>query len=331
MSSKITSLKNAMQKKGISTELSEPTQWVSFGNYALNYIATGSFYRGIPNKRVVMNFGQSGTGKSLIAGHAAKEMQDQGRTVIYIDTEDAIDERYLNRIGVNTSDEELFVPIRLSTIEDLSEVTSEIFRSFTEEDKLGIIVDSLGMIDTEDRMESFEKKGEMKNDMGVLAKKIKHYLKTITSKVGQYDIMFLLNQHVYANQNVLDGRGTHVPSGGEAQIYIPSISLMFKKLKLKEDGAITGIRLKAVSEKTRFFQLGYATEIEIPYETGMNPYTGVLEILEEEYDGLSKSGAWYTYTNDEGEVIKFQKSNAKDHLDYLMGKMEPIDIEEVEE
>lgn len=267
------------------------------------------------------------TGKSLIAGHAAKNMQDNGRLVIYIDTEDAIDPDYLKRIGVDVDDEDKFMPIRLSTIEDLSDVTSEIFRTFEKTDKIGIIVDSLGMIDTRDRTEAFDKKGEMKNDMGVLAKKLKQYLRSIAAKVGEYDCMFLANQHVYANQNVLDGRGTHVPSGGEAQIYIPSISLMFKKLKLKEDGAITGIKLKATTEKTRFFQLGYAVQLEVPYATGIDPYDGVLEIIESNSDFLSKSGAWYSYQDDEGNTVKFQKSKSEEHLDYLMGRMEPSEEE----
>jgi RecA/RadA recombinase len=267
------------------------------------------------------------TGKSLIAGHAAKNMQEQGRLVIYIDTEDAIDPDYLSRIGVDVEDEDKFMPIRLSTIEELSDVTSDIFRTFDKTDKIGIIVDSLGMIDTKDRVEAFDKKGEMKNDMGVLAKKLKQYLRSITAKIGEYDCMFLANQHVYANQNVLDGRGTHVPSGGEAQIYIPSISLMFKKLKLKEDGAVTGIKLKAITEKTRFFQLGYAVQLEVPYATGIDPYDGVLEIIEAQSDFLSKSGAWYSYEDDDGKTVKFQKSKSEDHLDYLMAKMEPTESE----
>ncbi len=328
--SKLDKLRSALVKKNINTTLSTPDDWISFGSYALNYIATGSFHRGIPNRRVVMNFGQSGTGKSLIAGCAALEMQKQNRLVIYIDTEDAIDPHYLTKIGVDIEDEDKFLPIRISTIEELSDVTSEIFRTFEKTDKIGIIVDSLGMLDTTDRMEAFETKGDMKNDMGILAKKTKQYLKSITAKVGEYDCMFLVNGHVYANQNVLDGRGTHVPSGGEAQIYIPSISLMFKKLKLKEDGSITGIRMKAHTEKTRFFQLGYNCEIEIPYATGLDPYNGVLAILEKECPILKKSGAWYSYERD-GEVIKFQKGNAKQHIDYLMEAMEPSEIQENDE
>ncbi len=327
---KLGRLKAALNKREINTTLSSPDNWLSLGNYALNYVCTGSFYRGIPNRRLTMMYGLSGTGKSLLMGHIAKNAQEQGYCVVYIDTEDAIDPDYLRRIGVDIEDDEMFLPIRLSTIEELSKATSDIFQTFDKEDKICVLVDSLGMLETDDHAEAFEKNGEMKNDMGLFAKKLKKYLKNITSKVGEYDCHFVVNQHCYANQNVLDGRGTHVPSGGEAQIFIPSISLFLKKLDLKEGSQVVGIRLKALTKKTRFTQLGLSCELHVPYRTGIDPTDGVLDILET--DGVvGRSGAWYNYTNDDGEVVKFQKKSAAEHLRVLMDRHEPTDIVEAEE
>lgn len=329
MSNKLKSLQKALQKKNYNTSLSSPDHWLSFGNMALNYVTTGSFHRGVPNRRLTMMYGLSGTGKSLLMGHVAKDAQENGYLVIYIDTEDAIDPGYLTRIGVNIDDEDMFLPIRLSTIEELAEATSEIFSTFEKTDKICVLVDSLGMLETEDHQEAFEKKGEMKNDMGLFAKKLKKYLKNITSKVGEYDCHFVVNQHCYANQNVLDGRGTHVPSGGEAQIFIPSISLFLKKLDLKEGSQVVGIRLKAQTKKTRFTQLGLACELHVPYRTGIDPYDGVLQILEDN-GGVNKNGGWYNYTSDDGETVKFQAKDRDEHLMKLIERFEPIDIQEAD-
>lgn len=333
MASKLENFRKALNKKDISTTLSEPDVWLSWGNYSINYICTGSFYRGIPNRRMCMLYGASGTGKSLLMGHAAKEAQEAGYTVIYIDTEESIDPKYLLRIGVDIDDIESFTPIRLSTIEETAGVVSDILNTFEHDEKLCIIIDSLGMLETEDHQEEFEKKGTMKNDMGIFAKKLKKLLKNMNAKVGDRDWFILCNQHAYANQDITNGKGTHIPSGGEAQIYIPSISLHLKKLKLKEGTKVTGIRLTAQTEKTRFNQLGLQCRIEIPYATGIDPYEGVIEILEEnaELVGLKKAGAWYSYEDDNGETQKFQRKNAKEHLDVLMARMEPDTIKECDE
>lgn len=328
--SKLEQFRKALNKRDINTTLSEPDVWLSWGNYAINYICTGSFYRGIPNRRMSMLYGVSGTGKSLLMGHAALAAQKAGYAVVYIDTEESIDPKYLMRIGVDVDDGESFVPVRLSTVEETAEVISDLFKNFGNDEKLCVIIDSLGMLETEDHAEEFEKKGIMKNDMGIFAKKLKKLLKNMNAKIGERDWFILCNQHAYANQDITNGKGTHVASGGEAQIYIPSITLLLKKLKLKDGAKVTGIRLKAETEKTRFNQVGMKCEIEVPYKTGIDPYEGVLPILEENGDeiGLNKSGAWYSYENDEGETVKFQKGNAKEHLDILMARMERDNIVE---
>lgn len=326
---KLQGLRKTLAKKDFNLSLNKPDHWLCLGNMSLNYICTGRLRVGVPNRRVVMAHGPSGTGKSLIAGHVAKSAQLSGYQVIYIDTEDAIDPEYLTRIGVDIEDEELFLPIRISTVEELVDVTAEIFRMMTTTDKFCVIVDSLGMLETEDHAEAFEKKGELKNDMGLFAKRIKKYLKNITSKVGEYDCFFYVNQHSYQNQDVTNGRGTHVASGGEAQVYIPSITLLLKKLKLKEGSKVTGVKIKASTDKTRFTQTGLSCEIEVPYKTGIDPYSGVLEILEE--NGiLEKSGAWYSFTLGD-EIVKFQKSKFSEYAELLIDRFESsLDDEIVE-
>ena len=165
--------------------------------------------------------------------------------------------------------------------------------------------------------------------MGLFAKRLKKYLKNITSKIGEYDCFFVVNQHAYMNQEVTNGEGTIIPSGGKGQIFIPSITLKFSKLKLKEGSDIVGIRLRAETEKTRFFQLGAKTELNVPYTTGIDPLDGVLELMEDYYpEVLGKNGAWYNYVNDDGDTVKFQSKDFKDHADFLLAKVDKTEITE---
>ncbi len=50
---------------GMSTGFNDPTDWISTGNYALNYLISGDFYKGVPLGKVSVFAGESGAGKSI--------------------------------------------------------------------------------------------------------------------------------------------------------------------------------------------------------------------------------------------------------------------------
>ena len=52
---------------GMSVGFNDPTDWVSTGNYALNYLISGDFNKGIPLGKVTVFAGESGAGKSYFA------------------------------------------------------------------------------------------------------------------------------------------------------------------------------------------------------------------------------------------------------------------------
>ena len=51
---------------GMSSGFHDPTDWISTGNYALNYLVSGDFNKGIPLGKVTVFAGESGSGKSYI-------------------------------------------------------------------------------------------------------------------------------------------------------------------------------------------------------------------------------------------------------------------------
>ena len=52
---------------GLGIGFNDPTDWVSTGNYALNYLISGDFNKGIPLGKVTVFAGESGAGKSVLA------------------------------------------------------------------------------------------------------------------------------------------------------------------------------------------------------------------------------------------------------------------------
>ena len=81
---------------GLSIGFNDPTDWISTGNYALNYLISGDFHKGVPLGKVTVFAGESGAGKSyFVSGNIAKSAQEQGIFVVMIDSENALDEQWL--------------------------------------------------------------------------------------------------------------------------------------------------------------------------------------------------------------------------------------------
>jgi hypothetical protein len=113
-------------------------------------------------------------------------------------------------------------------------------------------------------------------------------------------------------------------SGGQGFIYASSIVVAMKKLKLKEDEAgnkvtdVRGIRSACKVMKTRFAKPFEGVQVKIPYETGMNPYSGLLDLFEKK--GLiTQSGNRLKYITAEGqELLDYRKNWGEQNLEIVM-------------
>jgi len=74
---------------------------ISTGSIGLDYITlgVGGFVKG----KLYELMGWEGTGKSTICGHVAAECQKIGGKVLYIDGEHAVDKKYFQQLGVDTT------------------------------------------------------------------------------------------------------------------------------------------------------------------------------------------------------------------------------------
>lgn len=313
--SKLLKLRKTLEKKNIMTEMNDPTSWASLGNASLNYRVTGDINRGICNKRTFLLWGESGTGKSFLATTIAKNVQDQGYVILYLDSESSMSEAYMEKIGIDLSPEK-FVPIDVSTIEEVTETLAAIFQEFDKDDKFIIVIDSLAGLLTEKEEDEFNK-GTSKGDMGQFSKKLKLLVKNINKKISDFDAYCVMVTHAYQNQDMLNGEGKWICTGGKGFQFFPSFSVKLEKSRLKEGTEnIAGVRIRCEVNKTRFTSPMGKCVLHVPYSTGIEFNDGLLEILEEE-GTVKRTGGWYSYERD-GETIKFQKSRLDEHVEYLI-------------
>ena len=314
---------------GLSVGFNDPTDWISTGNYALNYLVSGDFNRGIPLGKVTVFAGESGAGKSFIcSGNLVRNAQEQGIYVILIDTENALDEEWLKALGVDTSEGKL-LKLNMAMIDDVAKMISEFvkeYRTLPEEDrpKVLFVLDSLGMLLTPTDVNQFEA-GDMKGDMGRKPKALTALVRNCVNMFGSLNIGLVATNHTYASQDMFDPDDKI--SGGQGFIYASSIVVAMRKLKLKEDddgnkvSEVRGIRAACKIMKTRYAKPFESVQVKIPCETGMNPYSGIVDMIEAK-GMLKKEGNSLVYTTMDGEIIKqFRKAwerNENGSLDKVM-------------
>ena len=298
---------------GMSAGFHDPTDWVSTGNYALNYLVSGDFNRGIPLGKVTVFAGESGSGKSYFcAGNIVKEAQKQGIFVVLVDSENALDETWLTALDVDT-DEKKLLKLNMSMIDDVAKTVSPFmgdYREMPEEDrpKVLFVIDSLGMLLTPTDVDQFGK-GDLKGDMGRKPKALTALVRNCVNMFGSHNVGLVATNHTYASQDMFDPDDKI--SGGQGFIYASSIVVAMKKLKLKEDQDgkkvtdVRGIRAACKVMKTRYSKPFESVQVKIPYETGMDPYSGLVDLFEKK--GL---------LTQQGNRLKYVDSTGKEHLDY---------------
>ena len=318
---------------GLSIGFNDPTDWVSTGNYALNYRISGDFNKGIPLGKVTVFAGESGSGKSYIcSGNLVRHAQEQGIFVVLIDSENALDEAWLHALGVDT-DESKLLKLNMAMIDDVAKTISEFmkgYKAMSDEDKPKVlfIIDSLGMLLTPTDVNQFEA-GDMKGDMGRKPKALTALVRNCVNMFGSHNVGLVATNHTYASQDMFDPDDKI--SGGQGFIYASSIVVAMRKLKLKEDESgnkvsdVRGIRSACKVMKTRYAKPFESVQIKIPYETGMNPYSGMLDMAES-MGLVSKEGNSLVYTKLDGTIIKkFRKAweaNDDGCLDTIMEEFE---------
>ena len=271
--------------EGIGTSSLPPRYFYSTGNYVLNNIISGNHSHGIPQGRITDLAGPAGAGKSFIAANLACAAQKEGAYVLVIDSENALDDEFMRKIGVDVENGYKYVSV--STIPEVTKVVSTFLNGYndsvgTDEDapQVLILIDSLDMLMTETESDHFGK-GVTKGDQGQKNKQLKAMLRTFVQAIKHLNVAMICTSQVNKNQDIMNGEGVWIVS--DAVRYAASQIILITKRKLKDEskgakmGDFAGVRMICEGYKTRFTKPFQKVEIEVPYDTGMDPTSGLLE------------------------------------------------------
>lgn len=312
---------------GLGVGFNDPTDWVSTGNYALNYLISGDFNKGVPLGKVTVFAGESGAGKSYIcSGNLIRHAQEQGIYVVLVDSENALDQAWLEALGVDTSEDKL-LKLNMAMIDDVAKTINEFmkeYKAMEDRPKVLFVIDSLGMLLTPTDVNQFEA-GDLKGDMGRKPKALTALVRNCVNMFGSYNVGLVATNHTYASQDMFDPDDKI--SGGQGFIYASSIVVAMRKLKLKTDAdgnktsEVHGIRAACKIMKTRYAKPFESVQVEIPYATGMSPYSGLVDLCESK-GILVKDGNRLKYVSKDGTELKMYRKewerNEEGGLDKIM-------------
>ena len=257
-------------------EGSDVTGFVDTGSYAFNALLSGSLDGGMPDNKITALAGESATGKTYFAlGMCKKFLDDMPEAaILYFDTEQAITSDMIRERGMDPSRVAIF-PV--ATVESFRHQAIQIVDKYIESGKkkpIMIVLDSLGMLSTEKEMTDTAE-GKMTRDM-TRAQVIKATFRVLTLKLGRAGIPLILTNHTYA---VI---GSYFPTkemgGGTGLKYAASTIVYLSKKKDKDGTDIVGGIIKCKLYKGRLTKENKEVEVQLNYDTGLNPYYGLVDL-----------------------------------------------------
>jgi recombination protein RecA len=196
----------------------------------------------------------------------------------------------------------------VTTVNDATKIMSKFIHSYREHKETKpflIVLDSLDALITDNAQEAYDT-GIVKGDQGQKAKQLKAMLAPFVHDIKDLNLAILCTKQVYKTQDAIEAKNpvTEWKLTDTLKYPFTQIALITRlMMKDKDTKNYEGIVLKVFGLKTRFTKPFQQAKIEVPYDTGMDPYTGVLEVAVS-MGIVTLNGSWYTYGDK-----KFQSKN----------------------
>lgn len=319
--------------------LSKVEGWIDTGNYSLNACISKKLRGGgLPKGRVSIYIGPESSGKTLMITKAIANAQkaDPNVYVAYFDTENALDEDTAKRLGCDTS------RIKHYPVEVTEQCRNQIVKLLTivEEKKMYgkvvVVIDSIGNLITAQEKKKIDE-GNEAPDMGNRAKANKSMLRAITHAAAKAKCAVICSNHIYDDPAQLQKSALKKQAGGSGPLYMSSVIIQLAKKVQRvsvtdnkdanldttsQAKDINGLTLRAFITKNRFAIPFLETEMYLNFASGLNKYSGLLEMAES-YGVLTKDGHRYVF---DGENIGFYKNWKNDTAlwERIITKLEPV-------
>jgi len=263
-------------------------QWIDTGNLALNYLCSGRFVGGgIPSGKVIEIFGPSSSCKTLFGTNILKGCQKAGGFALFLDAENTLNKDFAQKASHLETSKVLV--LKADSLErafaKMMAAIRKIREKFGSDKPIVIVYDSIAASpsDREYAETEMTEADQLKaKDMpGERAKTISKAMRQLTPLIESTNTTVLFINQVRQKIGVLFG-SPETTTGGNALGFYTSLRLKTKAEKRftdKLDNVIgMGVTVRNVKNKC-FKPFVEARNMNLLYDQGINPFSGLLELL----------------------------------------------------
>lgn len=245
--------------------------------------------KGWAEGRIIEIYGGESCGKTTAAIHAAVEVQKRGRSVGYIDSENAMDPDYMIALGLDMSDDKF-----LLSQPDNAEDAMEIVRVMCEESEIGLVViDSIAGLTPKATLQG--EAGDAK--VALLARLLSaqlNILKNICKKNNCTLICINQVRDKVGGGFGFGGASSTTPGGRALKFYATQRIEMARIGSDKEGEETVANRVKITCKKNKIAPPFKKCEVIIRFGIGFDKVQETLEWAIK-YGICQKKGAFYSY------------------------------------
>lgn len=239
---------------------------------------------GVPRGRIIEIYGPESSGKTTLALGIIAEAQSQGEYCAIIDTEQALDSSWCERLGVDMSAVLISQP---NNGEDALAIAEELIASGI----FGVVVlDSVAAL-----VPRAELNGEMGDShMGLQARLMAQALRKMTNVIKTTNTTMIFTNQV---RSTMGGGGygpTETTTGGRALKFFASLRLEVRRIEsIKgKNGVIVGNKTKIKLAKNKVGPPLSSIEVDIMFDEGLSVVGEIID-LSVELGFIAKAGAFF--------------------------------------
>ena len=281
------------------------SDWIGTGSSMLDLAISNKPHGGFPVGRIIELNGLEASGKSLVAAHAIAEVQKKDGVGVYIDTENAMSQEFLEAIGVDLSK---MLYLQLDTVEQIFEALESVIDQIRESNKdtpVVIVVDSLAAATTSNEREGDYSKEGWATDKALIVSKA---FRKITRKIGKERIVVIFTNQLRQKLGVMFG-DPYTTSGGKGLPFHASVRVRLKsmgQIKYKKGSIekVIGIKARAQVVKNRVGPPFRTADFDIFFDRGIDDSDNWLQILKDD-NVVQRSNPGFKIVDQKGEERKF--------------------------
>jgi len=216
--------------------------------------------------------------------------------LLFYDSEFGAPEAYFKTFGIDSS-RVLHTP--LTDIEQLKVDITNQLNAINRGDHVIIVIDSIGNLaskkEAEDALD-----GKSVSDM-TRAKQIKSLFRIVTPHLNIKDIPLIAVNHTYMEIGMFPKA---IVGGGTGSYYSADNIFIIGRQQEKDGTELTGYNFIINVEKSRYVKEKSKIPIEVKFDGGISPWSGLLEVALESGHVIKPKNGWYQKVDmDTGEVF----------------------------